>query len=377
MTARPLWFDAHLDLAFLAVYARDLTAPLTIDAPPHPPAAVTLPSLKDANCLAVLATIFTGADIDGPAGYPAGDNERAHRAARAQLEAYLTWRDRALFCLDLPDALRPDPHVGEIRGGMGVAELVPASPSAALRRLTRDRRIHAGILMENADPIRSPEDLPFWFQHGLRAVSLAWSTQSRYAGGNACASGLTPAGRELIGELDRWHITHDVSHLSDPSLDGLLSATDRPLIASHSNCRALLPSMPDGSPNQRHLTDASIAEIARRDGVIGLNLFGNFLSPEPGQPATVEHALRHVEHVCAITGSRRHIGLGSDIDGGFSADLLPQGVRSHADLTLLLEGLRDRGWSDDDLDGFTHANWARFFQRAAGAAPRSLREAAR
>ncbi len=373
MPARPLWFDAHLDLAFLAVHARDMTGPLVLDAPPHPPAAVTLPTLRNANCLAVLATIFTGADIEGPAGYPAGDAERAYRAGRAQLEAYLTWRDLSLFALDLPEALRPDPHVGEIRGGMGVAELVPASPSAALKRLVKDQRIHAGILMENADPIRSPDELPFWKEHGLAAVSLAWATQSRYAGGNACTTGLTPEGRELITELDRLHITHDVSHLSDASLEELLTLTSRPVIASHSNCRALLPPMPDGSPNQRHLTDDAIREIARRDGVIGLNLFAKFLSPTPGGAATVEHALAHVERVCDITGSTRHVGLGSDIDGGFSAHDLPEGVRTHSDLSHLTDGLRARGWSDEDIDGFTHANWARYFRNAAAAAPRAAR----
>ncbi len=373
MPVRPLWFDAHLDLAFLAVHARDMTAPLDINAPPHPPAALTLPTLRDANCLAVLATIFTGADIEGPAGYPAGDVERAYRAGRAQLEAYLTWRDRSLFLLDLPAALRPDPHVGEIRGGMGVAELVPPSPSTALRQLVKDQRIHAGILMENADPIRSPEELPFWKEHGLAAVSLAWATQSRYAGGNSCKTGLTPQGRELITELDRLHITHDVSHLSDASLEELLTRTSRPVIASHSNCRALLPTMADGSPNQRHLTDETIRELARRDGVIGLNLYAKFLSPTPDERATIEHALAHVERVCSITGSTRHVGLGSDIDGGFSAEELPRGIRVHADLSKLLDGLRERGWSDEDLDGFTHANWARYFRTAAAASPRPAR----
>lgn len=377
MPASTLWFDAHLDLAFLAVHARDMTAPLTPDAPPHPPAAVTLPTLRDANCLAVLATIFTGPDIDGPAGYPSGDAERAHRAARAQLEAYLTWRDRALITIDLPEALRPDPHVGEIRGGMGVAELVQPSPSAALTRLVRDGRIHAGILMENADPIRTPTDLPFWKAHGLAAISLAWAHPSRYAGGNTSTLGLTPEGRELVGELDHHHITHDVSHLSDAALDGVLNATDRPIIASHSNCRALLPPSPDGSPNQRHLTDDAIREIARRNGVIGLNLFTKFLAASPETPVTIEHALAHVEHVCHVTGSTRHVGLGSDIDGGFSADHLPQGIRTHSDLHRLADGLRDRGWSDADVLAFAHGNWARFFRTAAAASPHPATSASR
>ncbi len=376
MTARDLWFDAHLDLAYLAVNARDMTAPLDPEMPPHPPAAVTLPSLREAGCAAVLATIFTAPDMPAAGGYPAGDAERAHRAARAQLEAYLTWRDRSLMALDLPGALRPDPHVGEIRGGMGVTELVGPTPSAQLARLARDRRMHAGLLMENADPIRSPDDLPFWKDHGLAAVSLAWARPSRYAGGNSTTLGLTPQGRELVAELDRLHITHDVSHLSDASLDELLTLTARPIIASHSNCRALLPPSTDGSPNQRHLTDDAIREIARRNGVIGVNLFATFLVRGPGDAATVERVLEHIEHICLVTGSARHVGLGSDIDGGFSASQLPEGIRSHADLRLIATALRERGWNDDDVAGFTHANWTRFFRDAAGAAPRPARAAA-
>lgn len=134
------WFDAHLDLAYLAVRGRDMLAPLAeLREPtegPDPPAAVTLPSLREGGVRFALATIFTEVVENGegdPAEgltaeqYLAGDADAAHRRGRAQLEVYLTWHDRGMVAIDLPGALRATEGVGEVRGGMGVAEVVPPS----------------------------------------------------------------------------------------------------------------------------------------------------------------------------------------------------------------------------------------------------------
>ena len=120
--------------------------------------------------------------------------------------------------------------------------------------------------------------------------------------------------------------------------------------------------------NQRHLHDDWIREIARRGGVIGLNLYGNFLTRErapEGQAtlATLDDAVAHVLHICELTGSREHVGLGSDMDGGFGADMMPSGVRRPADLDRLAEALAKRGFDDADLAAFTHGNWARVFSQ--------------
>ncbi len=361
--ATPMWFDAHLDLACMAVCGRDMTVAPERSGGPNLPAAATLPSLLEGGVRFALATIFLEADGAGPEGYPSGDAERAFRAARAQLEAYLTWRDMGLLALDIPSAIAADPGVGEIRGGMGVAELVPPDPVRAAQRVARDARLHAGILIEGADPIRTPDHAAWWKEQGVCAVGMAWWKPSRYAGGNGSNHGLTDLGRALAPALDALGIVHDLSHLSDASVRDLLALTDRPVIASHSNCRALLPNSPDGSPNQRHLTDETVREIARRGGVIGLNLFGQFLAPGSGEDATIEDCVAHIERVCEIAGGRAHIGLGSDMDGGFSAERLPRGIRRPRDLERLCDALRARGWSEGDLAGFRCGNWLRFWQR--------------
>lgn len=359
MAPSALWFDAHLDLAYLAVSGRDMLAPLDPAAGPHPPAAVTLPELEEGGVRLVLATVFTEPDGEGPEGYPAGDVERAAAVGRAQMEVYQTWRDRGVAGLDLRRVCRGDPGVGRIRGGMGVSEVVPQPVG---ERLTR--RLHVGVLVENADPIRGPEELGWWVERGVVAIGLAWAKASRYAGGNSTDLGLTDLGRELVREMDRLGVVHDVSHLSDRALGELLELTERPVIASHSNCRALLGGGGMGE-NQRHLRDETIREIARRGGVIGLNLFSAFLRADLGEQGRAEigDCVRHIEHVCEVAGSRACIGLGSDIDGGFSAARLPRGIDRARDLGVLLEALSARGWSDADLEGFACGNWVRFWGR--------------
>lgn len=363
MTDPLLWFDAHLDLAYLAVNGRDMSAPPETCGGPHQPASVTLPSLREGRVRFALGTIFTEAGGAGPEGYPVDDAERAHKVGRAQLEVYLTWRDKGLVATDLARLVRFDPHVGEIRGGMGVSEVVHPDALNAVRRSSRDDKLHIGVLIEGADPIRNPDELEWWVERGAVAIGMAWWRSSRYAGGNGSDDPLTDLGRELVRRMDALGVVHDVSHLSDRSLDGLLSATDRVVMASHSNCRALMPPGKDGKPNQRHLTDETIREIGRRGGVIGLNLLASFLH-EDAKAAGVEDCVRHVERVCEIIGHRGAVGLGSDMDGGITAEELPRGIRRPADLQKIADALSALGWSDAEVRGFAAGNWLEFWRRA-------------
>lgn len=365
------WFDAHLDLAYLAVGGRDMLRPLA-DLPraEKDQPSVTLPALEDGGVRFMLGTIFTEAGGTGPEGYPTNDVERAFTVGRAQLEVYLTWRDRGLIVLDRFKTLKNQPGIGEIRGGMGVANVVPFSIEKRIAKLSRTPALHIGILMENADPIRSPEELGWWKDRGLVAVGMSWSKPSRYAGGNGTTEGMTPLGRELVREMDRLNIIHDCSHLSDRSFDDLCSATDKLLIASHSNSRTLLAKAEMGASGvsrdvvmQRHLTDAQIKEIASRGGVVGLNLYSRFLSPAAAASgrASIDATIAHIDHTCSLTGSTAHVGLGSDMDGGFGAERLPEGIDAPSGLRRIIDALSSRGWSDNDVHGFMYKNWLRIF----------------
>ncbi len=362
------WFDAHLDLAMLAVLGRDMTArpeAIPVGGEWGGTAGLTLASLVEGNVRLCLGTIFTEPDGKTAEGYPAGDAERAFVVGRAQIEVYLTWRDRGLVGLDRLARVRAGDGLGEVRGGMGVAEMSPLWTRKRLAMVPAKPAIHLGILMENADPIRSPAELAWWKERGVVAVGMAWAKSSRYAGGNSTTAGLTAMGRDFVREMDRLGLVHDVSHLSDRSFGELCEATQRRVFASHSNCRAITD--PTGA-NQRHLTDVQIREIVRRGGVIGVNLYSAFLREglkEAGR-ATVADVVAHVERVCEIAGSRRHVGMGSDMDGGFSADRMPEGIDRPRDYRRISDALSGRGWSDDEVLDFAAGNWMRMFGSIPG-----------
>jgi membrane dipeptidase len=348
------WFDAHLDLACLAENGRDMARGVGDCGGPWLPASVTFPTLAEGGVAACLGTIFTEMDGDDAVRYPAWDAEAAHAAGVRQLEWYERWEREGR--IELWEQRRGG--VSEWRHGGGAARPEEGGAAAV--------PIHLGILMECADPIRTPDELGWWAERGVVAVGMAWARGSRYAAGNSepsCSSpvGLSDLGRALVRRMDELGLVHDVSHLSDRALGDLFSATDRPVMASHSNCRALL----DGK-NQRHLTDEAIGEIGRRGGVIGLNLVRHFIRAglnraDPNVRPSIDEAIGHVEHVCGIMGHRRGVGMGSDLDGGISALDIPAGIDGPRDFVKFAETLGRRGWSEEEVERFAWGNWARFF----------------
>lgn len=317
------WCDGHLDLAYLALSGRNMASPLEKAEGPPQPAAVTLPSLAEGKVRWAFATIFTGAGDKGVTSYEPGDAETAHKHGVAQLDLYRSWEEAGLL------------RIVTTKSGLGGKEDVP---------------LNVILLMECADPIRDAEEVEWWFERGLRIVGLSWATGSRYAGGNGAPGPLAPEGGDMVSALDEAGIIHDVSHLPDESVEELFSISTGPVIASHSNSRSL---MGDGL---RHLSDEFIREIGLREGVVGLNLCGRFITPE-SRSATIEESVAHVLHVATSMGRRSGTGLGSDMDGGFSADVLPEGIDKPSDLNKLAWGLEEAGWSEVEVEGFASGNW--------------------
>lgn len=332
-------FDAHLDLAYLAELGRDLTRPLDPEMQPHPPAAVTLPELAAGGVRACLGTIFLEAADepqpgDEPICYPPGDAKEAYFKGINQLNRYHLWRKEGLISF-----FDDEPNEDDKGEGPGPIRL--------------------GILIEGADCIIDPDHLSFWAGRGVVAISLTWAVASRYAGGNETETGITDLGRKLITEMQRLNVALDVSHLSERATMDALDFAGVRTCATHSNCRSLLGDR-NNTNWQRHLSDETIKTIAKRGGVIGLNLFGRFLKLGEGRP-TIDEAVDHVEHICQLTGSAKHVGIGSDMDGGLSASDLPEGIDRARDLPKLIEAFQARGYSDEDTRAFAYGNWARFF----------------
>ena len=334
MSQRTFWADGHLDLAYLAVNGRDMRA----QAPDDAPHSVTIASMREGGVRVALGTIFTelGGDPskDSAAYLDSNDVEGAHRAGLLQLEWY--------------EAMERAGDIAIIRTRRDLARAAAADGPPGIV-----------ILMECADPIRSPDEVAWWHARGLRVVGMSWGHGSRYAGGNARAGGLTDAGRRFVEALDACGILHDASHLSRAAFDDLLAATGARVIASHSNAQALL------SPSERHVTDAQIAAIRDRDGWIGLNLYGRFLAAD--RRATVEDGVAHTMHVARIAGAGR-VGLGSDLDGGFGREAYPLGIDAMRDYPKLLDALDAAGFAalGGTREGFAHANLLRVL---AGALP--------
>lgn len=324
------WVDGHLDLAYLAVNGRALTQ----SCDPANNGCVSLRAMREGGVDIALATIFTEVGVD-PASHPHGfrssdDLAEAEAAGLRQLEVY--------------EQLSTGGEVAIVHR----ASDLESSPA-------RQRLI---LLMEGADPIRGPAQVESWHRRGLRAVGLTWALGSRYAGGNEKHGPLTSLGRELVAELDRFSIIHDVSHLADEAFDELMALARGPIVATHSNCRELLPP----TASHRHLRDDQVIAINDRGGIVGLNLYTKFLVA--GRRATIADCLRHIERLCELMGHRRGVALGSDMDGGFGADQLPRELDHPSRLGNLANALLKSGWSDEDVRGFASENWLRFLRAA-------------
>lgn len=217
--------------------------------------------------------------------------------------------------------------------------------------------------MESADPILSPDELREWWEAGLRVIGPAHYGPGRYAGGTSTDLGLTERGAALLAEMEQVGMILDLTHFSDPAFWQALEKFDGPVLASHNNCRALVP-------NQRQFSDAQLKAIFQRGGVVGAAFDAWMLKPgwKNGQSTNVEVSLAtvvdHIDYICQLAGNSRHAALGTDLDGGFGREQSPHDLDTIADLQKLVGLLAGRGYSDDDIASIMHGNWLRLLRRS-------------
>jgi membrane dipeptidase len=327
-----LIIDAHLDLAYNSLAGRPVHLPAhdqPSDADGIP--TVGLPDLRRGAIGPICATLFCEPSINGRPGYR--DSAEAH----AQAERQLAWYSQQFES----GAMR------QIRTRADFSSLENASTQS----------IPAILLLEGADPIRTADDAQLFYNAGVRIVGLAWK-QTRYAGGTGAPGPLTEPGVALVRILSDLGIIHDVSHLAEQSFWQLLDLADEPVIASHSNCRSIVPT-------DRQLSDEMIHAIIARGGVIGINLFDKFVLPPADYKKRRAHltdVIAHIRHICDLAQSTGHVGLGTDMDGGFGRDDIPEEIQTSADLHKLADALTDAGFSTQDTQNIMGENWARFFK---------------
>ena len=319
----PPLVDSHLDLAEnVTLFGRDLTLSVAEtrarESRTTRQATVSLPELERGGIAVALATVTAGFLVEDvgedsvPRSAIYSTPEEAEAQALAQIELYEGWEKQ-----------------GRVRLLRSVGDL-----DLHLRLWREDRKPGLVMLMEGADPIVRVGDLPAWWQRGLRMIGLTYGDTTYgtgVAGGGATGKrgGLTPEGFELLGQMAELGFVWDISHLAEEGVWQGLDLGFPRVCASHANAQAL-------TPTDRHLSDDVIRAVAERDGVIGLVLYNRFLEPRwrRDSPITVtlgEHLRRHADHVANLVGWE-HVGVGSDLDGGFGLEESPSEIDTVADL---------------------------------------------
>lgn len=192
-----------------------------------------------------------------------------------------------------------------------------------------------------------------FYRLGVRAVTLTWSRRNELGDGigEDSGSGLTGFGRSVVKEMNRLGMIVDVSHLNEKGFWDVIDISDKPVIASHSDCKALCS-------HRRNLTDEQIRAIAGTGGVIGINFAAEFLSE--GQ-ASMQDILNHIDHIADVAGVD-FVGFGSDFDGC----TIPQGMSGVEDMQVIRQGLFGRGYSAEDVEKITYKNWERVIKKVLG-----------
>ena len=285
----------------------------------------------------------------------------------------------------------------------GFAEQWPDKFAIALSPADVRDQFTAGIMslpmgMENGSPIEGDlTNLQYFFDRGIRYITLAHSLSNHISDSsydtNRHWNGLSEFGVEVVREMNRLGIMIDISHVSDEAFWQVMDISSVPAIASHSSARHYTPGF------ERNMSDEMIVALAQKGGVIQINFGSSFVSEETRQYAdarkearklyAAEHpdftpsdlwekypaiyaeehgplpfasldtVLDHFDRVVALS-SVDHVGIGSDYDG--VGDSLPIGLKDVAAYPNLVQGLLDRGYSEDDIRKILGENLLRVWQ---------------
>jgi membrane dipeptidase len=269
--------------------------------------------------------------------------DQAHRLYRTQLDTYRALTDRAPEKFQL---ITTSTYLETILANWDDSSLA-------------NHPVGLVPLMEGAEGVRDPSELDEWWEAGLRMIGPAWAG-TRFCGGTREPGPLTKDGRALLEGMAEIGFTLDLSHMDELSARQSLDLYEGPVIASHANAAVLLP----GYDGNRLLPDEVIKGLIARDGIIGVVPFCAFLNSDwkrGGARAgiTLETLAAHVDHICQMAGNARHVGLGSDFDGGFGLEAVPADIDTIADLQSLAPILEAKGYNDQEVAAILGENWLR------------------
>lgn len=306
--------------------------------------------------------------------------------------------DAVFFAIYTSGALDPDAATRRALQLIArVYDSIEANPDKVALALNADDAIknrESGLLsvflgMENGSPIQNDLSLlRLFFDMGIRYLTLCHSKNNEIC--DSCApkekrwNGLSPFGKEVVKEMNRLGMLIDVSHISDESFYDVLKYSTKPVVATHSCCRAI-------ANHPRNLTDQMIIDLAAQGGVVQINFYPPFLNSDYARdfwplcdayddalekfkenPTKFKSELKeaeakmfslkrpsytevvdHIDHVVKLVGVN-HVGLGSDFDG---IEVTPKGLEGVDKLPIITKELKLRGYSDDDILGILGGNF--------------------
>jgi membrane dipeptidase len=245
---------------------------------------------------------------------------------------------------------------------------------ADLKRVKKSGKVGVMLGLQNSEHFRRPEDVDFFRGLGQRVSQLTYNTRNLIGNGSTERrdEGISDFGVSIIERMNKVGMAVDVSHCGDRTTLDAFEISKKPVLITHSNCRALVPGHP------RLKTDEAIKKVGEAGSVIGITGVRMFVKGD--EPTTVEHVIDHFDHVRKLIGPE-HLGVGSDMDL-YGYDAMPpelnkqlragykgsyafrekidiEGLNHPKRMFDLTEGLVRRKYSDSEIEGILGGNFER------------------
>ncbi len=245
---------------------------------------------------------------------------------------------------------------------------------ADLDRVKKTGKLGVLLGLQNSDHFRNPADVDLFRALGQRVSQLTYNSRNLIGNGatERRDDGISDFGVAMIEKMNQAGIAVDVSHCGDRTTLDAFDISKKPVLITHSNCRALVPGHP------RVKTDEAIKKVGEKGGVMGITGVRMFVKVD--EPTTIEHVLDHFDHVKKLIGPQ-HLGVGSDIDL-YGYDSMPpemnkqlragykgsyafrekidvEGLNHPKRMFDLTEGLIRRKYTDTEIEGILGGNFKR------------------
>ncbi|MEZ4808751.1 MAG: membrane dipeptidase [Allomuricauda sp.] len=351
-------FDVHLDLAMNAMeWNRDLTLPVSeirerekgmTDKPDRGNNTVSFPAMRKGNiglCVATQIARYVKKSNPLPGWH-------SQHQAWAQTQGQLAWYK----------AMENSGEMVQITNTHGLEHHLKLWENG-----DSQKPIGYILSLEGADSIVDMGYLEKSYESGLRAIGPAHYGPGVYAYGTDSVGGIGIKGRELLKKIEELNLILDATHLCDMSFWETMDVYQGPVWASHNLCRKFVD-------HNRQFSDEQLRELINRQAVIGIALDAWMMVPNwvrgkstPREKGVnLDIMINNIDHVCQLAGNSEHVGIGTDLDGGYGTEQGPYDVDTIADLQKIPQLLASRGYTESDITNITSQNFINFLKRTWG-----------